>query len=129
MKNLCHFMQEKIDDLIIQNLECASHISPNDLIGVIFGKEHPGRVKGLSAGACSTIVFQQSTTRLSGVKFASSSTASPSTDDNLVKIENELATMKNHVQKLLAYIASKEDVPEDLVVILVGLVHPSTNEV
>jgi len=29
-----------------------------------------------------------------------------------VKIENELATVKNQVQTLLAYIASKEDVPE-----------------
>jgi len=41
-------MQEKIDDLMLQNSETTSYISPCDLIGVIFRKEHLGRVKGLS---------------------------------------------------------------------------------
>ena len=90
----------------------ASEISPNDPIGVIFGKEHPGRVRGLSYGACPTLAFQQSTTRIRGINFASPDAASPHDKDKFVKIENELATVKNQVQALLAYIASKEDVPE-----------------
>jgi len=36
-------MQEKIDELMLKNPKTASEISPNDPIGVIFGKEHPGR--------------------------------------------------------------------------------------
>ncbi|QCE07030.1 hypothetical protein DEO72_LG9g2045 [Vigna unguiculata] len=50
-------------------------------------------------------------------------------DDKFVKIENELAIVKNHMQKLFVYIASKEDVSEDLATIIVCLVHSSTNEV
>jgi len=33
------FMQEKIDDLMLKNPETASDISPNDPVGVIFGKD------------------------------------------------------------------------------------------
>jgi len=40
-------MQEKIDELMLNNLEIASDISPNDLTGLIFGKDHPGRVREL----------------------------------------------------------------------------------
>jgi len=46
-------------------------ISPVDPIGVIFGKEHPGRVRGLSYGACPNLAFKGSTTRLSGMNHAS----------------------------------------------------------
>jgi len=30
---------------MLENPDTASHICPNDLVGVIFGKEHPGRVR------------------------------------------------------------------------------------
>jgi len=36
---------------------CLTYIS-KDPIGVMFGKEHPGRVRGLSVGACPTVAFQ-----------------------------------------------------------------------
>jgi len=121
-------MQEKIDELMLKNPETASEISPNDPIGVIFGKEHPGRVRGLSYGACPTLAFQQSTTRIRGINFASPDAASPHDKDKFVKIENELATVKNQVQALLAYIASKEDVPEHVAAMVAGLVCPSINE-
>jgi len=32
------FLQEKIDELMLKNLETVSDISPNDPTGVIFGK-------------------------------------------------------------------------------------------
>ncbi|XP_027922706.1 uncharacterized protein LOC114180591 [Vigna unguiculata] len=112
---------EKIDELMLKNPETASEISPNDPIGVIFGKEHPGRVRGLSYGACPTLAFQQSTKRIKGINFASPNVASPHDKDKFVKIENELATVKNQVQTLLAYIASKEDVPEHVAAMVAGL--------
>jgi len=49
---------------MLENPDIASHISPNDPVGVIFGKEHLGRVRGLSYGACSTLVFKKSTIRV-----------------------------------------------------------------
>jgi len=113
---------------MLKNPETASEISPNDPIGVIFGKEHPGRVRELLYGACPTLAFQQSTTRIRGINFASPNAASPHDEDKFVKIENELATVKNQVQTLLAYIASKENVPEHVATMVAGLVCPSINE-
>jgi len=50
---------------MLQNSENSSHISPYDLIGVIFRKENPGWVRGLSHGAYPTLAFEQLTSRLS----------------------------------------------------------------
>ena len=44
-------------------------------------------------------------------------------------MENELKIFKNEMQILLAYIASREDVLEDVLVTIVGLVHSFVNEV
>ncbi|QCD99728.1 putative transposase [Vigna unguiculata] len=87
---------EKIDDLMMQNSETALDISPYDPIGIIFGKEHAGQVRGFSHGACPTLAFKKSTTRLSA---------------------------------LLAYIASKEDVPEYLASIAASFPRTLVNEV
>jgi len=127
------FMQEKIDDLMLKNPETASDISPNDPVGVIFGKEYLGRVRGLSFGACPTLAFQQCpTAKLNGINFASSSGTSSNTEDKFVKMESELATVKNQMnqmQTVLAYIASREDIPEPLAAMVAAFVHPSSNEV
>ena len=65
---------------MLNNPKIASDISPNDPIGLIFCKENPGRVRGLSHGACHTLAFKQSTTRLNGMNFASYSATSTNTD-------------------------------------------------
>ena len=78
-------LQEKIDDLILKNLETASDISPNDPVGDIFGKEHPGRVRGMSFGACYSLVLKKSTTRLTGMHHALSSAPSPQVEDKVVR--------------------------------------------
>ncbi|XP_068504507.1 uncharacterized protein [Phaseolus vulgaris] len=110
------------------NLDSGSNISPEDPIGVIFGKEHPGRVRGLSYGACPSLAFKGSTTRLSGMNHASSSSTSSNVEDKITQMENELATVKNQMNTLLAYIASRKDVPEHFAAIAANLVHASTNE-
>ncbi|XP_068502538.1 uncharacterized protein [Phaseolus vulgaris] len=119
---------EKIDELILTNPKGGSNISPEDPIGVIFGKEHPGRVRGLSYGACPSLAFKGSTTRLSGMNHASSSSTSSNVEDKITQMENELATVKNQMNTLLAYIASRKDVPEHFAAIAANLVHASTNE-
>jgi len=122
-------MQEKIDELMLNNPDIASDISPNDPIGLIFGKEHPGRVRGLSHGACPTLAFKQFTTRLNGVNFASCSATSTNTNEKFLKMENELTTLKNQMQTLVAYIASRDDVPDHFAATTADLVHTSVNEV
>ncbi|XP_068464843.1 uncharacterized protein [Phaseolus vulgaris] len=119
---------EKIDELMLTNPKGGSNISPEDPIGVIFGKEHPDRVRGLSYGACPSLAFKGSTTRLSGMNHASSSSTSSNVEDKITQMENELATVKNQMNTLLAYIASRKDVPEHFAAIAANLVHASTNE-
>ncbi|KAL2328207.1 hypothetical protein Fmac_021634 [Flemingia macrophylla] len=119
---------EKIDELLLQNPEITSDISPNDPIGVIFGKEHPGRVRGLSLGVCPTLAFKHTTTRLSGVNFGSTSASTPNMQEKFVDMQNELATVKSQMQILLSYIARGCNIPEDLVAMAVGLVHTSVNQ-
>ena len=50
-------------------------------------------------------------------------------DEKFLKMENELTTLKNQMQTLVAYIASRDDVPNHFAVMAVGLVHTSVNEV
>ena len=114
---------------MLTNPKGGSDISPEDPIGVIFGKEHPGRVRGLSYGACPSLAFKGSTTRLSGMNHASSSSTSSNVEDKVTQMENELATLKNQMNTLLAYIASRKDVPEHFAAMAANLVHASTNEV
>jgi len=114
---------------MLNNPEIASDISPNDPIGIIVSKEHLGRVRGLSHGARPTLAFKQSTTRLNGMNFASCNATSTNTDEKFMKMENDLTSLKNQMQILVAYIPSRDDVPEHFVVMAAGLVHPSVNQV
>jgi len=53
-------------------------------------------------------------------------------DDKFVKMESELATVKNQMkqsQKMLSYVASREDIPEPLATMVAALVHLSGNDV
>ena len=106
----------------VKNPETASDISLNDLVGVIFGKERPGQVRGLLFEACSTFVFKKTTTRLTSMNYASSSAPSPQVEDKVVKMETELATHKEQMNSLLAYIATRSDVPEYVAAMTRGLV-------
>jgi len=114
---------------MLTNPKDGSYISPEDPIGVIFGKEHSGRIRGLSYGACPSLAFKGSTTRLSRMNHVSSSSTSSNVEDKVTQMENELATVKNQMNTLLAYIASRKDVSEHFVAMTTNLVHASTNEV
>ena len=71
---------------MLNNPDIAPDISSNDPIGLIFGKEHPGRVRGLSHGACPTLAFKKSTTRLNGMNFASCSATLTNTGEKFLKM-------------------------------------------
>ncbi|TKY62207.1 HGWP repeat containing protein [Spatholobus suberectus] len=103
-------LKEKIDDYLSQNSEAVSKISPNDIVGVIFGKEHPSCVRDLGLGLCPTIAFKHITTRLGGINSGSSnaSASSMGIEEKFVNMEYEIVTMKSQVQTLIAYIATKE---------------------
>ena len=111
----------------MKNPETASDISPNDPIGVIFCKERPGRVRGMSFGACSSLVFKKSITRLTGMHHALSSAPSPQVEDKVMKMETKLAALKEQINSLLAYIVTRSDVPKHVAEMTPGLVSDSNN--
>jgi len=81
----------------------------------------------MSFGACSSLVFKKTTTRLIGMHHASSSAPSPQVEDKVMKMETELATLKEQMNSLLAYIAIRSDVSELVVAMTPGLVSASNN--
>jgi len=119
--------EEKIDDLILKNPETALDISQNYPVGAVFGKKRPGWVRWMLFRACSSLVFKKSTTKLIGMHHASSSAPSPQVEDKVMKMETELATLKEQMNSLLAYIATRSDVPEHVATMAPGLVSASNN--
>jgi len=63
------------------------------------------------------------------MNFASCSATSTNTNEKFLKMENELISLKNQMQTLVAYIASRDDVLEHFAAMATGLVHPSVNQV
>nr|GLL40379.1 uncharacterized protein LOC109153536 [Ipomoea trifida] len=82
-------MQEKIRNEMDQDSSSQSQsISQDDPLGKVFGKEHPGRVRGLGFGPCPSKVFNNT---------------SSSSNDNQMKeyvanLEKELAATKAQLQ-------------------------------
>ncbi|XP_016206495.1 uncharacterized protein LOC107646864 [Arachis ipaensis] len=81
--------------------------SPLNTLGVVFGKEHPGRVRGLGMRAVPTIAFKNNTTRISQMNLGSSNDVGTSSTCG-PNVQEELDTVKAQLQALVSYIASKE---------------------
>ncbi|XLT24440.1 hypothetical protein HN873_055732, partial [Arachis hypogaea] len=81
--------------------------SPLDALGVVFGKEHPGRVRGLGMGVVPTIAFKNNTTRISQMNLGSSNDVGTSSTCGS-NVQEELDAVKAQLQALVSYIASKE---------------------
>jgi len=63
------------------------------------------------------------------MKYASSSSTSSNVEDKVIQMETELATVKNQMNTLLAYIAWRKDVQEHFAATTTTLVHASITEV
>ncbi|RYR09995.1 uncharacterized protein [Arachis hypogaea] len=98
---------EKIEAYSSQQAVELTVNSPLDALGVVLGKEHPGRVRGLGVGAVPTVAFKNNTTRISQMNLGSSNDAGTSTTCG-PNVQEELDTVKAQLQALVSYIASKE---------------------
>ncbi|XP_029129351.1 uncharacterized protein LOC114916529 [Cajanus cajan] len=95
---------------------------------VIFGKEHPGHVGGLSLRACPTLIFKHTTMRLNSVNFSSTSASTQNMEEKFAYMRNELAIVRSHMQTLLSYITRRRTIPEDLAAMATSLVHTFVNQ-
>ncbi|XLU45404.1 hypothetical protein S245_040218, partial [Arachis hypogaea] len=98
---------EKIEAYSSQQAVESTVNSPLDALGVVLGKEHPGRVRGLGMGVVPTVAFKNNTTRISQMNLGSSNDAGTSTTCG-PNVQEELDTVKAQLQALVSYIASKE---------------------
>nr|XP_025685484.1 uncharacterized protein LOC112786309 [Arachis hypogaea] len=98
---------EKIEAYSSQQAVESTVNSPLDALGVVLGKEHPGRVRGLGMGAVPTVAFKNNTTRISQMNLGSSNDAGTSSTCS-PNVQEELDTVKAQLQALVSYITSKE---------------------
>lgn len=113
-----YFMQEKIDSYLNQNLESFSEISSNDVVGKVFGKYHIGRVRAMGMRVVPTTAFKQTTTRLRGMDFGSSSGNTSNASSS--SMEKKLASVTALLEAVVGYISTKEGgtLPADLAAVL-----------
>nr|XP_016507720.1 PREDICTED: uncharacterized protein LOC107825383 [Nicotiana tabacum]XP_016507721.1 PREDICTED: uncharacterized protein LOC107825383 [Nicotiana tabacum]XP_016507722.1 PREDICTED: uncharacterized protein LOC107825383 [Nicotiana tabacum]XP_016507723.1 PREDICTED: uncharacterized protein LOC107825383 [Nicotiana tabacum]XP_016507724.1 PREDICTED: uncharacterized protein LOC107825383 [Nicotiana tabacum] len=100
---------ERIEEIRRQKPETRAEISPNDALGVVFGPEHPGRVRGLGMGAVPTVVFKQ-TSRQDGCSYmgAASTSAPPP------QWVQEMANMRSQLNVLTSLFQMKiGNIPEE----------------
>ncbi|RYR41429.1 hypothetical protein Ahy_A08g037817 [Arachis hypogaea] len=98
---------EKIEAYSNQQVVKSTVNSPFNALGVVFGKKHPGRVRGLGMGVIPTVAFKNNTTRISQMNLGSSNDADTSSTCG-PNVQEELDTVKAQLQALVSYIASKE---------------------
>ncbi|XP_020964690.1 uncharacterized protein LOC110265782 [Arachis ipaensis] len=83
----------------------SKHLSQNDSLAQVFGKEHPGRVRALSAGPCFTQVFGNAAGQPLG------SAESNAEDKRMIaeltaKLEEEQAKRQS-IHKVLGYVVQQ----------------------
>ncbi|XP_052113777.1 uncharacterized protein LOC107474399 [Arachis duranensis] len=106
------YVNEKAKEIAIEAYSSQQAVestvnSPLDALGVVLGKEHPGRVRGLGMGAVPTVAFKNNTTRISQMNLGSSNDASTSSTCGS-NVQKEMDTVKAQLQALVSYIAFKE---------------------
>ncbi|KAJ1381946.1 hypothetical protein SESBI_44680 [Sesbania bispinosa] len=102
----------------IESLDTTpTNVSPNDSLGQVFGKEHPGRVRGMGIGVCPTQVFGYSHQRFYGT-IPPSSIGSGSSNSGLKseveqlrsKVESDAHLIKE-MASTIVFLCQKRDVP------------------
>ncbi|PIN12232.1 hypothetical protein CDL12_15160 [Handroanthus impetiginosus] len=97
----------EIEQEIAQDPDGNSIISPNDAVGKILGKEHPGRVRCMGIGATPTSCFGHASRQyhFQSSSFSNGTFVNAQTEDRLVRVETRLTETLN---VLKAYILAKE---------------------
>lgn len=88
-------------------------ISPNDSLGQVFGKEHPGRVRGVGFGVCPSQVF--------GCRYQRFCATSSNTSGH-----NKIAELENKVQELQTELKSRDEKMSKFEVLLAHIVMNSS---
>ncbi|XP_020208611.1 uncharacterized protein LOC109793555, partial [Cajanus cajan] len=108
---------EQIEVGMTQSTTDESEISPNDVVGRVFGPEHSGRVRCMGMGAAPTNTFRNTRLRISDLSLSSSNVASSSSCSNQCKQKFNLleSQLQGTLNALKAYMIMKEGkIPDEL---------------
>ncbi|XP_058768158.1 uncharacterized protein LOC131641879 [Vicia villosa] len=116
---------EQIEVGLTQSNVDESEISPNDVVGRVFGPEHSGRVRSMGMGAAPTNTFRNNGVRLSNLSNSSTSASTSSSNFWQEKYMNLESQVQNNMTAFKAYIMMKEGKIPDQVADILGLSNPS----
>ena len=109
--------QEQIEVGLPQSTSDESEVSPNDVVGRLFGPERSGRVRCMGMGAAPTNTFRNTRLRISDLSLSSSNVASSSSCSNQCKEKYTVLEyqLQGTLNALKAYMIMKEGkVPDEL---------------
>ncbi|KAJ1394169.1 putative transposase, Ptta/En/Spm, plant [Sesbania bispinosa] len=109
---------EQIEVGLTQSIVDESEVSPNDIVGRVFGAEHSGRVRCMGMGAAPTNTFRNTRLRLSDLSISSSNAGTSSSCSNACKEKytNLESQLQGTLNALKAYMIMKEGkIPDELV--------------
>ncbi|XP_058746067.1 uncharacterized protein LOC131618935 [Vicia villosa] len=112
---------EQIEVGLTQSNVDESEISPNDVVGRVFGPEHSGRVRSMGMGAAPTNTFRNNGVRLSNLSNSSTSASTSSSNFWHEKYMNLESQVQNNMAAFKAYIMMKEGKIPDQVADILGL--------
>ena len=109
-------MQEKISEIESQGTAPVA-IAVDDSLGQVFGAEHPGRVRGVSFGACPSQFFGSKYQRFNDP----SSSGNPTDQNRVTQLEYELQQVRhelkgrdekvNKIEMLLVQVLNNASIP------------------
>nr|XP_009757369.1 PREDICTED: uncharacterized protein LOC104210226 isoform X1 [Nicotiana sylvestris]XP_009757370.1 PREDICTED: uncharacterized protein LOC104210226 isoform X1 [Nicotiana sylvestris] len=100
---------EGIEEIRTERAESLDEPSPNDALGIVFGPEHPGRVRGLGLGVVPTVPFKQTSARYRRGYVGSSSTTAPTP-----AWQQEMTDVKSKLNALISlYERNIGNIPEE----------------
>ncbi|KAJ1387722.1 putative transposase, Ptta/En/Spm, plant [Sesbania bispinosa] len=108
---------KQIEVSLTQSTADESEVSPNDVVGRVFGPEHSGRVRCMGMGAAPTNTFRNTRLQISDLSLFSSNVASSSSCSNQCKEKYTIleSQLQGTLNALKAYMIMKEGkVPDEL---------------
>ncbi|XP_058777020.1 uncharacterized protein LOC131651372 isoform X2 [Vicia villosa] len=106
---------EQIEEALAQSSVDELEMSPNDVVGKVFGPEHSGRVRCMGMGAAPTNTFRDSGVRLSILRNSSTDAATSSSNFWQEKYTHLESQVQNAMTAFKAYIIMKEGrVPDEM---------------
>ena len=100
-------MQAKITE--IETCDPTSiHVSSNDSLARVLGKEHAGRVRSLGSGICPSVAFGQPSYRGSSSQRASSYQSSHEVSSSEIQWQKKVEGLENQIESLKSTLESEQ---------------------